>query len=67
MNEERKAEVKNTDMNEDMKQDAIDISNQALDRFFIFNEDEIADFIKKKFDRKYNPTWHCNVGDSFDF
>ena len=46
----------------DMQQDAIDISTQALEKFNI--EKDIAAFIKKEFDKKYNPTWHCIVGKS---
>merc|ERR1712025_325775 len=55
---DRKAVVKNADMTEDMQQDAIDISTQALERYNI--EKDIAAFIKK-----YNPTWHCIVGRNF--
>jgi hypothetical protein len=47
----------------DMQQDAIDISTQALEKFNI--EKDIAAFIKKEFDKKYNPTWHCIVGKSY--
>ncbi len=57
---DRKAVVKNADMSEDMQQDAIDIATQALEKFNI--EKDIAAFIKKEFDKKYNPTWHCIVG-----
>ena len=53
---DRKAVVKNADMSEDMQQDAIDISTQALEKFNI--EKDIAAFIKKEFDKKYNPTLH---------
>ena len=60
---DRKAVVKNADMTEDMQQDAIDISTQALERYNI--EKDIAAFIKKEFDKKYNPTWHCIVGRNF--
>ena len=60
---DRKAVVKNADMSEDMQQDAIDISTQALEKFNI--EKDIAAFIKKEFDKKYNPTWHCIVGEHF--
>ena len=60
---DRKAVVKNADMTEDMQQDAIDISTQALEKFNI--EKDIAAFIKKEFDKKYNPTWHCIVGRNF--
>ena len=47
-----------------MQQDAIDIATQALEKFNI--EKDIAAFIKKEFDKKYNPTWHCIVGKDFD-
>ena len=36
---------------------------QALEKYNI--EKDIAAFIKKEFDRKYNPTWHCIVGRNF--
>ena len=60
---DRKAVIKNADMNEEMQKNAIDVSNQALDRHNI--ERDIAAYIKKEFDKKYNPTWHCVVGRSF--
>lgn len=28
-------------------------------------EKDIAAFIKKEFDKKYSPTWHCIVGRNF--
>ena len=36
---------------------------QALEKYNI--EKDIAAFIKKEFDKKYNPTWHCIVGRNF--
>ena len=34
--------------------------------FFRYNiEKDIAAYIKKEFDKKYNPTWHCIVGRNF--
>ena len=36
---------------------------QALEAHNI--EKDIAAFIKKYFDGKYEPTWHCIVGQSF--
>jgi len=60
---DRKAVIKNADMAEEMSQDAIDCANQALEKFNI--EKDIAAFIKKEFDKKYNPTWHCIVGRNF--
>ena len=36
---------------------------QALDRFSV--EKDLAAYIKKEFDKKHNPTWHCIVGRNF--
>ena len=47
----------------DMQQDAVDCASQALEKYNI--EKDIAAFIKKEFDKKYNPTWHCIVGRNF--
>lgn len=60
---DRKAVIKNADMSEDMQQDAVDCATQALEKYNI--EKDIAAFIKKEFDKKYNPTWHCIVGRNF--
>ncbi len=60
---DRKIVVKNADMNEEMQKNAMDVANQALDRHNI--ERDIAAYVKKEFDKKYNPTWHCVVGRSF--
>jgi dynein light chain LC8-type len=60
---ERKAVIKNADMSEDMQQDSIDQATVALEKYNI--EKDIAAFIKKEFDKKYNPTWHCIVGRNF--
>jgi dynein light chain LC8-type len=50
-------------MSEDIQQDAIDIATQALKKFNI--DKDIAAFIKKEFDKNYNPTWHYIVGRNF--
>jgi len=55
--------IKNADMSEDMQQDAVDCATQALEKYNI--EKDIAAYIKKEFDKKYNPTWHCIVGRNF--
>lgn len=60
---DRKAVIKNADMSEDMQQDAVEISTQAMEKFNI--EKDIAAYVKKEFDKKYNPTWHCIVGRNF--
>ena len=63
MDKERKAIIKNSDMTEDMQQDAINVATKAIDSYNI--EKDIACYIKKEFDRKHNPTWHCIVGRNF--
>ena len=55
--------IKNVDMTEEMQQEAIECAQQAMDKFNV--EKDIAQFIKKEFDRKHNPTWHCIVGRNF--
>merc|ERR1712071_538235 len=63
MTDRNKAVVKNADMDEQMQQDAIDVTEAAMASFNI--EKDIAAHIKKEFDKKYNPTWHCIVGRNF--
>ena len=41
----------------------MDCATQALEKYNI--EKDIAGYIKKEFDKKYNPTWHCIVGRNF--
>lgn len=36
---------------------------QAIDKYTI--EKDIAAFVKKEFDKKHTPTWHCVVGRNF--
>ena len=57
MDKERKAIIKNSDMTEDMQQDAINVATKAIDSYNI--EKDIACYIKKEFDKKNNPACHC--------
>ncbi|ETO30131.1 outer dynein arm light chain 8 [Reticulomyxa filosa] len=61
--EARKAVIKIADMAEEMQLEAVDVATQALDKFSI--EKDVAAYIKKEFDKKHNPTWHCIVGRNF--
>jgi len=63
MSEINKAVIVSDDMEENMQKEAVDVASQALDKFNI--EKDIAAYIKKEFDKKYNPTWHCIVGRNF--
>ena len=56
---EKKAVIKNADMSEEMQQEAVDYATQALEKYNI--EKDIAAYIKKEFDKKYNPTWYAIV------
>ena len=58
-----RAVVKNSDMPEEMQQDAVDSATTALGKFDI--EKDIAAYIKDEFDKKYGPKWHCSVGRNF--
>ncbi|KAF5903564.1 Dynein light chain 1, cytoplasmic, partial [Clarias magur] len=60
---DRKARIKNADMSEKMQQDAIECATLALEMYKI--EMDVATYIKKEFDKKYSPTWHCIVGRNF--
>ncbi|KAG8624842.1 hypothetical protein KVT40_007909 [Elsinoe batatas] len=57
------AQVKSADMNEDMQQEAIDVAQEAMNKFNI--EKDIAHHIKKTFDDRKGATWHCIVGRNF--
>lgn len=60
---DKKAVIKNADMTSPMQDDAIRTALVALEKFNI--EKDIAAYIKKEFDKKYAPTWHCIVGRNF--
>lgn len=60
---DKKAVIKNADMTSPMQDDAIRTALLALEKFNI--EKDIAAYIKKEFDKKYAPTWHCIVGRNF--
>ncbi|XP_043824708.1 dynein light chain 1, cytoplasmic-like [Dromiciops gliroides] len=57
---DRKAIIKNADVSEEMQQDFVECATQALEKYNL--EKNTAVQIKKEFDKKYNPTWHCIMG-----
>ncbi|KAF5403553.1 Dynein light chain like [Paragonimus heterotremus] len=59
----QKAVVKNADMDPKMQQHAVELCADAMRRYDL--EKDIASYIKKDFERKYGPTWHCIVGKSY--
>lgn len=46
-----KAVIKSVDMSEEMQQEAVEVSTQALEKYNI--EKDIAAHIKREFDKKY--------------
>lgn len=55
--------IKSADMKEDLQKEAVDIAISAFEKHNV--EKDVAEAIKKEFDKKYGPTWHCIVGRNF--
>ena len=56
--------VKNADMPEDMRNEAIEIALRGLSVPGTI-ERNVARLLKEEFDKRYSPTWHCIVGTNF--
>ncbi|XP_010434906.1 PREDICTED: dynein light chain 1, cytoplasmic [Camelina sativa] len=59
----KRAVIKSADMKEDMQKEAIEIAVSAFEKYSV--EKDIAENIKKEFDKKHGATWHCIVGRNF--
>ncbi|GFE53715.1 dynein light chain [Babesia ovis] len=55
--------VKHVDMDEPTRKLALELAAEAMEKFKI--EKDIAAYIKKEFDKRFEPTWHCVVGRNF--
>ncbi|RXH80232.1 hypothetical protein DVH24_041379 [Malus domestica] len=55
--------IKSADMFQDMQKEAVDIAIGAFEKHSV--EKDVAEYIKKEFDKKHGPTWHCIVGRSY--
>ncbi|XP_069789088.1 dynein light chain 2, cytoplasmic-like [Narcine bancroftii] len=60
---EGKFVIQNTDMSEDMQQEVTEYAAQALEKYY--RQQDIASYMKREFDTKYDPAWHCFVGRKF--
>lgn len=56
-------QIKSADMTDEMQQESIDVAQEAMAKHTI--EKDIAMHIKKTFDERKGPTWHCIVGRNF--
>ncbi|KAF5775059.1 putative dynein ATPase [Helianthus annuus] len=59
----KKVVIKSADMNEEMQTDAVNIAISAFENCSV--EKDVAELIKKQFDKNHGPTWHCIVGKNF--
>ena len=57
------AKIIDHDMEDWLLQECVDCAIYALHNFK--NEQDVAEFMKKEFDLKYEPSWHVIVGQSF--
>ncbi|XP_051224205.1 uncharacterized protein [Lolium perenne] len=58
-----KIQLKSADMKDEMQKEAFEISRLAFEKHAM--EKDIAEYIKKEFDKNHGPTWHCIVGRNF--
>ncbi|CAG1982520.1 unnamed protein product [Fusarium graminearum] len=79
--EKLEAQIKSADMTEDMQQESIEVAQEAMAKFTIekvglltglpvairanMSWQDIAQHIKRTFDERKGPTWHCIVGRNF--
>ncbi|KAK7264652.1 hypothetical protein RJT34_32261 [Clitoria ternatea] len=59
----KKVIIKSADMLPDMQKEAVDIAVTAFEKHNV--EKDVAENIKKEFDKRHGPTWHCIVGRNF--
>ncbi|XP_011080421.1 dynein light chain LC6, flagellar outer arm-like [Sesamum indicum] len=59
----KQVDVKLVEMKRDMMDDAINIAVDALSMFSVHQD--VAEYMKKMFDKKHGAPWHCIVGHYF--
>ncbi|CAL0301336.1 unnamed protein product [Lupinus luteus] len=59
----KKVIIKSADMLLDIQKEAVDIAVAAFEKYNV--EKDVAEQIKKEFDKMHGPTWHCIVGRNF--
>ena len=58
--------IKNCDMNEEMRQDCVDLVITATERYQS-NYENAARMVKEQMDKKYNENWIVVIGQGFSF
>ncbi|XVF28290.1 hypothetical protein REPUB_Repub15cG0017300 [Reevesia pubescens] len=59
----KKVIIKSADMKDNMQKEAVNIAISAFEKNNV--EKDVAEHIKKEFDTRHGPTWHCIVGRNF--
>ncbi|KAF5737004.1 dynein light chain 2 cytoplasmic [Tripterygium wilfordii] len=62
-NAARQVTIKSADMSDAMQKEAVEIAIAAFEKNNV--EKDVAENIKKAFDKKHGATWHCIVGRNF--
>ncbi|MBA0740712.1 hypothetical protein Gogos_013904 [Gossypium gossypioides] len=55
--------IKSADMKEEQQKEAVNIAISAFENNNV--EKDVAERIKKEFDKRHGPTWHCIIGRNF--
>ncbi|XP_002162246.1 dynein axonemal light chain 4 [Hydra vulgaris] len=58
--------IKHSDMNEEMRAEAMELCVTACEKFQSNNE-AAAKMIKESLDKKFGSPWHCVVGESYGY
>jgi dynein light chain LC8-type len=55
------------DMPDDMLKDAVETVGRALETFPDFEQEgnQVVERVKKEFDERWSPSWHCIIGKNF--
>ncbi|KAB2048335.1 hypothetical protein ES319_A13G106900v1 [Gossypium barbadense] len=61
--EPKKVIIKSADMKDDMQKEAVNIAISAFEKKNV--EKDVVECIKKEFNKKHGPTWHCIIGRNF--
>ncbi|KAK8483283.1 hypothetical protein V6N13_023623 [Hibiscus sabdariffa] len=56
--------IKSADMKDELQKEAVNIAISAFENNSV--EKDVAEHIKKEFDKRHGPTWHCIVGRNFE-
>jgi dynein light chain 4 len=65
-----KIHLKHCDMDEEMKNEAVETTTAAIDKFFKGDHlagDAASRLIKESLDKSLGPYWHCVIGEGFSF